>query len=43
MSCAMEVGMRDSGMFVVHLIRALARRRIPYATILNVDSVREKE
>ncbi len=43
MGGAMVCGIRVSGMFVVHLVCLLARRRRPYAAELKVGRVRVKE
>ena len=39
----MTDGMSDSGMLVVHLACLLARRSMPYATVLKVGRVMVKE
>ncbi len=43
MFCAMEIGMRVVKMIVVHLVCVLARRRIPYAEVLNVGKAMKKK
>ena len=35
----MMVGMRESGMLVVHLVSLLSRRSKPYVAVLKVDRV----
>ena len=43
MLCAMEVGMRASGMLAVHPGCLLDMKRISQAAILNLSRVREKQ
>jgi len=43
MVCVMMVGMSGSGMLVDHIVCLLARRSRPYAAVLKVDRVVEKE